>query len=152
MLDNERLFLDLNNDFMRILQDNKEWKKIQAFGKSLAFLESDASVKISANRMIKLGVSYTDTHDKGFMRSTGITYNELLPLAKWVLLNKYGIKKIKTIKEAMPIAFRLNRMHGEIGSHKYRNPTNMYPTVTLEAMSNFKKNLINAYITKLNSI
>lgn len=146
MLDTSGLFLDLNEIFMRILQADAQFQKLQATGKSLSFLKSSQSVKISENRMIKLGVSYTPEQDKGFKYAAPIE-----PLTQWVLLGKYGIQA-KNLKHARQIAFAIARNQKRRGSYKWRNPTNIYSTAVDAAISEFKTKLTNAYISKLNSI
>ena len=146
MLDPGGLFLDLNTIFMRILEADAQFQKLQATGKSLAFLKSDSSVKISGNSFIKLGLSYTHEQDKGFKYAAPIE-----PLTKWVLLGKYGIQA-KNLKDARQIAFSIARAQKRRGSFKYRNPTEIYSTAAKAAISEFKTKLTDAYIAKLNTI
>jgi len=145
MQSTEQALRRLNDIFLEEIQKDPKFSELQASGKSLAFLKSNTSVKISGTKLTKTGL-YPRAQDKGIKH-----FIPIAPLMEWVALKKYGIT-FKNEKEQKSIAWAIAKNAQKRGTTKYRKPTEIYRTATFAAIQKFKKEFKDAYLSNFTSL
>jgi hypothetical protein len=136
----EQIMRRLNDIFLQEIQSDPNFRALQASGKSLAFLKSNASVKIAGAKFTKYGL-YPKAQDKGIKH-----FIPIAPLMEWVALKKYGIN-FKNEKEQKSIAWAIAKNAKKRGTFKYRNPTEIYSTAAKAAIQKLKNEITYADIS-----
>jgi len=127
---------------------NKE-DGIKAFGVFERFIENDANAKMTEDRYVQMGTSYSIDMEQGWgPRSTPVK-----DIYDWLILKKYGLKW-KTEGQRIGIARAIVRKHEREGSFKFRNPdrrTNVIATAVNKATPTLLKALGVSALTKVRS-